>query len=157
MAEPFGIATGVLQVAGIGAELGSALWKCSNDIPHAHRDIGEIAAEVRHTSNVVGSIGSLLAQQDASEKSGTATFTDEARSCLRDRLKDCQSAFFQLDEALRSARQPLGYRKLAISGRWKWPLSKATTVALQGKLKGLTALLSLMLQVLDLARKTEEW
>ncbi|KAK5123889.1 hypothetical protein LTR85_002085 [Meristemomyces frigidus] len=154
MAE-FAIATGVLQVAGTGAQLGQALWKLGSDIKRANQDIGDIATEVKHISSILDNLRKLL-PDDGEEIDSKATFTEEARTSLKDCLDDCESAFGELDKALRSARKTIKCGKLSLSGKWRWPLNKSSTQALQSRLRGLTSMLSLMFQVLHLARKTAE-
>lgn len=50
MAEAFGIATGVLQVAGFGAALGGTLFKCAKAIRNANKELETIAVQVQATS-----------------------------------------------------------------------------------------------------------
>ncbi|KAK5111061.1 hypothetical protein LTR85_012280 [Meristemomyces frigidus] len=154
MAE-FAVATGILQVAGSAAQLGQALWKIGNDVRKANQDIGDITTEVRHISSILNNLGKLL-PHDGQRTDSTTMLTEEARISLRECLEDCGNAFAELNKALLSASKTVAYGKLCISGRWRWPLNKSSTLALHSRLRGLTSMLSLMFQVLDLGRKTAE-
>ncbi|KAK6393922.1 hypothetical protein LTR65_002299 [Meristemomyces frigidus] len=148
----FASATGVLQVAGVGAELCKALWKAGNDVRNGSKDLADIATEVKNVSSALGGLGQVL-QQDDAEREHTATLTNEARSALEECLQDCKSAFAELDQALQSARKSFGYGGISMSAKGKWPLKKGSTQALVSKLRGLTNLVSLMVQILVYARK----
>ena len=149
-------ATGVLQVAGVGAQLCKTLWKCSNDIKNANRDINDIATEVKNTYQALESPGHILQQTELERRATTictAALTDEASSALQECLQDCRKAFSELDKALKLAQKPITCVGVSLAARWRWPLKKDSTQSLQTRLGGLTTVVVLMVHILEFARK----
>lgn len=60
MAEAFGLAAGVPQVAGYGAEVSSALFKCAKKFHNASKDLEEITSQVNNIAMSLGRDDDLL-------------------------------------------------------------------------------------------------
>lgn len=60
MADAFGIAVGVLQVADFGALVGSTLYKCARRFNHASEEFETIANQVGATQPALRSVNELL-------------------------------------------------------------------------------------------------
>lgn len=62
MAEAFGIAAGILQVASFGAEVEGVLLTCASKIRHANKQLSALAGEVNATSKSLEAVGTFLEQ-----------------------------------------------------------------------------------------------
>lgn len=90
--------TGVLQVAGVGAQLCKSLSKYEKDVKNAKKHVDDAATEVSNISSALGSLGRLL-QHDETEQGGAATLTDETCSALNEH---CSSDDPNLDPGART-------------------------------------------------------
>lgn len=56
MAEIFGLAAGVLQVASFGADVGSALYSCATKIRHANKQLKDLSRQVKLRQDVLAAL-----------------------------------------------------------------------------------------------------
>lgn len=148
MAE-FGIATGVLQVAGFGAALGSTLWTYAKEVGKANKDLETIAGRVEATAKCLDSVGTLL--QDPQTKAlHTAKLYDDTRVVC----EGCREVFRELEAAVQVMKSKAGSKAGKLHMPWStrlgWPLSNGRLAELQQVLQHYTAVLHFMLSVLQI-------
>jgi hypothetical protein len=143
MAEAFGLVAGVLQVAGFGAELGSALWTCARKIRYANKELEALASQVDATAKCLGSVGSLLDDPE------TRTFhTPKLYEDTRAVSRGCDEIFLELHKAIRKFNDD-GH-KMSVVARLQWPLSSNKLAESLKILKNYNNVLHLMLAVLQI-------
>lgn len=150
MAE-FGIAAGVLQVAGFGAALGSALWTYVKDVRNANKDLESLAGQVAATATCLDSVGSLL--QDPQTKAlPTAKLYEDTRAVS----EGCREVFQELETAVQSAKagsrsKGSGKMQMPWGKRVQWPLNSSRPKEIQQVLQHYNSVLHFMLSVLQIA------
>ncbi|KAM0722720.1 hypothetical protein Q7P37_002161 [Cladosporium fusiforme] len=147
MAEVFGIATGVLQVAGFGAALGGTLLKCAREIRNANKELKAIAVQVEATSRSLDAVGALLRDPETKDFH-TPKLYDDTNAVSQ----GCHEVFCELNKAVNSFEAKSGKSRYQISlvARMQWPLSSARLLDLQKVLKNYSGVLHLMLAVLQI-------
>jgi hypothetical protein len=143
MAEAFGLAAGVLQVAGFGAELGSALWTCAWRMRYANKELKALAGQVDATARCLRSVDGLL------DDSKTRAFhTLKLYKDTRAVSKGCDEVFLELDRAVRKSED--GGPKMSMMARLQWPLDSNKLAEPLKVLKNYNDVLHLMLAVLQI-------
>lgn len=147
MAEVFGVATGVLQVAGFGAALGGTLLKCAREIRNANKELETIAVQVEATSKSLDAVGALLRDPDTKDIHTPKLYEDTNAVS-----KGCHEVFCELHKAMNAFETKSGKSRyqLTMMARLQWPLSSARLVELQQVLKHYSEVLHLMLAVLQI-------
>ena len=143
MAEAFGLAAGVLQVASFGAELGSALWTCSKRIRYAAKELKALADQVDATATCLRSVGGLLDDPDT-KGFHTPQLYDDTRAVSR----GCNEVFLELEKAVKKFND--GGSKMTLTARLQWPLNSDKLTELLRVLKNYSDVLHLMLAVLQI-------
>jgi hypothetical protein len=143
MAEAFGLAAGVLQVADFGAELGSTLWTCAKRIRHANKELEALAGQVDATAKCLGSVGNLLEDPET-----RAFHTSKLYKDTRAVSNGCDEIFCQLDKAIRKFNND--GPKMSLLARLQWPLSSTKLAESLKILKNYSNVLHLMLAVLQI-------
>lgn len=155
MADAFGIAAGVLQVAGFGAEVGSALWRCTAQIYHANKELVALAGQVEATSKSLDAVGRLLKQPETKAlRSGDATkLYDDTHEVS----KGCKGVFDELDFAVRRFQDRAGKSRyqLPLTSRIRWSMESNRLVDLQKVLMHYRDVLHLMVSVLHIAESRQ--
>lgn len=151
MADGFGIAAGVLQVAGFGAEVGSALWKCVEKIRHANKELAAMAGQVEATSKSLDAVGYLLdsPKTKALHSGDTAQLYQDSRKVS----EGCEKVFNELRDEVQRFQDKAGKAKtrLPFPSRVQWAMSSSKLVELQKVLMHYRDVLHLMVSVLHLA------
>lgn len=145
MAEAFGIATGVLQVAGFGAALGGTLFKCAKEERSANKELETIATQVEATSKSLDAVGALLGDPDTKD-----VHTPKLYENTNAVAKGCHEVFCELKTAVNAFENKSRKLKLTMIARLQWPLSSARLLDLQKVLKNYGDVLHLMLAVLQI-------
>jgi len=143
MAEAFGLAAGVLQVAGFGAELGSALWTCAKRIRHANDELRALANQVDATAKCLESVSRLLDDPDTSAFHSSKLYEDTNAVS-----QGCNEIYLELDKAVKKYND--GGLKLSVLARLKWPLDSQKLAEPLKVLKNYNDVLHLMLAVLQI-------
>lgn len=152
MAELFGTAAGVLQVAEVGFNLASTLYKYASTVKGAERDIKRIARDVKLTSKVL----ERTHQQLKADQQGQLV-TDDALFDLEDVLDGCREAFQEVDDALqKSMKSSAGKSSISFTEKLKWPLKQDKLEVLRANLEKLKTTLLLMLSVLAYGSKMQQ-
>ncbi|USW57956.1 Putative C2H2 finger domain transcription factor CON7 [Septoria linicola] len=152
MAEIFGTAASVLQVAEAGASLATTLYNYAKSVKSAEKDIKKIAREVRLTSAVLQQAHDQLQGQ-----SNVQTCTTKAIHDLDELLIGCREAFQEVDNALTKSMKPGigGAFSVSMTEKFKWPLRSTKLGVLRAHLEKLKTTLLLMLTVLAYGNKTK--
>lgn len=149
MAEIFGTAASVLQVAEVGFSLATTLYKYATTARSAEKDIMKIARDVKLTSKVL----QRTYQQIKADQQGDLC-TEEALFDLEDALDGCREAFEELDGVLQKSMKADG--KVGWGERLKWPLKQNKLEVLRANLEKLKTTLLLMLSVLTYGSKMQQ-
>jgi hypothetical protein len=143
MAEAFGLAAGVMQVAAFSAELGGALWTCARKIRHANKELRALAGQVDATSRCLRSVGDLL--DDPETK---AFHTSKLYEDTQAVSKGCDEIFLELDKAVKKFDNE--GPKMSAFARLRWPLESNKLAEPLKVLKNYSDVLHLMLAVLQI-------
>lgn len=143
MAEAFGLAAGVLQVAGFGAELGSALWTCAKRIRHADKELTALANQVEATAKCLRSVGHLLDDEETKAFHSRKLYED-----TRAVSDGCNEVFLELDKAIKKFND--GGPKISMIARLQWPLDSHKLTEPLKVLRKYNDVLHLMLAVLQI-------
>jgi hypothetical protein len=143
MAEAFGLAAGVMQVAAFGAELGSALWACARKIRYANKELRALAGQVDATSRCLRSVGNLL--DDPETK---AFHTSKLYEDTQTVSKGCDDIFLELNKTIKKFDN--GGPKMSTFARLQWPLESNKLAEPMKVLKNYNEVLHLMLAVLQI-------
>lgn len=148
MAE-FGIATGVLQVAGVGAALSSTLWKYVNQVRSADKDLETIADEVEVTARCLSTVGSFI--QTSQTKALHSADLYENTKAVAD---GCKQIYGELEAALATVQARVHAkgvkRHLGWTDRLQWPLKSSRLRELQQVLQHYAAALHFEISALQL-------
>ncbi|KAK4500349.1 hypothetical protein PRZ48_008538 [Zasmidium cellare] len=151
MAELFGTAAGVLQVAEVGFNLATTLYKYASTVKGAERDIKRIARDVKLTSKVLERTHEQLKADKQAQ-----LCTDDALVDLEDVLEGCREAFQEVDDALNKSMKPSsGKTVISLAEKLKWPLKQDKLEVLRANLEKLKTTLLLMLSVFAYGSKVQ--
>lgn len=147
MAEAFGIAAGVLQVAGFGAEVSRTLWQCAKKIRNAEKDLEVIVGLVSATANCLDGVGQLLKDPETKAQHTSKLYED-----TRAVSSGCQDIFNEIQDAVKTYERKVegGKNRLPMLARVRWPLDSRRLEELQRVLKHYKDVLLLMLSVLQI-------
>ncbi|KAF2166621.1 hypothetical protein M409DRAFT_23255 [Zasmidium cellare ATCC 36951] len=152
MAELFGTAAGVLQVAEVGFNLATTLYKYASTVKGAERDIKRIARDVKLTSKVLERTHEQLKADQQAQ-----LCTDDALVDLEDVLDGCREAFQEVDDALNKSMKPSsGKPVITLAEKLKWPLKQDKLEVLRANLEKLKTTLLLMLSVFAYGSKVQQ-
>lgn len=138
MAEAFGLAAGVLQVASFGAEVGSTLWRCAKKFHYASKELKETASQVETTALSLRRVDALL-HDPATKALHTPKLYEDTTAVSN----GCNEVFRELDKYIKGFEAKSSLGKLPI-----W--SKARWVSDSDKLRGLGQVLRRYNDVLHL-------
>ncbi len=147
----FGVAAGVLQVAGAGVQLAKTLHSCATNMRDAKKDITAIATEVQLTSSALENLGIVL---DKDRDICSAKLQEDVRAAM----KGCENCFNELNtivKAVKRSTKPnaMGFATVSLSSRTKWMLDKNKVKALKIELGQQKITLTLMLEILACASR----
>lgn len=145
MAEAFGIAAGVLQVAGFGAELGGALWRCARTYRNADKQLEAIAKQVETTALSLRKVDDLM-KEPATQALHTPKLFEDTKTVS----KNCLDVFQELDNAVKAYELNSTSRKSRIFPRAKWIFNSDRIVELGTLLQHYQAVLHLMVSVMTI-------
>lgn len=115
MAEAFGIAAGILQVAGIGTEVGTALWRCAKKLQDANKELEMIANEVEVTALSLRRVVVLL--EDPSTKAlHTAKLLEDTNTVS----PNCPDVFRELQNYVKEHGLNSKSRRTRIFSKARW-------------------------------------
>lgn len=143
MAELFGTAAGILQVAEVGFNLATTLYKYASTVKSAGKDIDRIARDVKLTSQVLKRTHEQLKADQQAQ-----LWTDDALVDLEEVLEGCREAFREVDDSLKKSMKPSGGKSgISLADKLKWPLKQDKLEVLRANLEKLKTTLLLMLSV----------
>jgi hypothetical protein len=149
MAEVLGLVASIVQIAGAGAKLSSALYTFTHSAVRADQDILGIASDVELTSNALESVGRVFETED--------TKSIIAQKAIRDAksiIKLCEHVFTDISELVEKRRKlsKEGKKTLSVMGKLSWPLKEQRVELYRKRLENLKSSLVLLLHVLQLAQ-----
>jgi hypothetical protein len=143
MAEAFGLAAGVLQVAGFGAEVSSTLFKCAKKFHNASKDLEDIASKVETTSVSLRHVTALL--EDPTTK---ALHTQKLYEDTATVSNGCLEVFHELDNYVKSFEPKSGFQKMTIRSKARWLFDGNKVHELGQVLRRYSDVLHLMISVM---------
>lgn len=146
MAEAFGIAAGILQVASVGTEVGTALWRCAKKLQNATKELETIANEVKVTALSLRRVVILL--EDPATK---ALHTDRLLEDTDSVAKNCLDVFRELENSIRENGLNSNSLKVRLFSRGRWLLDSGKLGELGRLLQHYRAVLHLMISVMSIA------
>jgi DNA topoisomerase VI subunit B len=150
MAEVVGLVASIVQIAGAGTKLSSALYPFTTAAVRADQDIADIASEIELTSNALASVGKVLETEDTRSVVSKKAITD-ADSLI----KRCKIVFKDIAELLQRRRTVSkdGKKNLSTMEKLAWPMREQRVVLYRRRLESLKNSLTLLLHVLQLAQE----
>lgn len=145
MAEAFGLAAGVLQVAGFGAEVGGALFKCAKKLHNASKELEAIAGQVEITSLSLRRVDELL-RDPATEALHTPKLYEDTNTVS----DGCHEVFRELDKSVKAYEAKSNGGKMKILTRTRWLFDSGRLMELGKVLRHYNDVLHLMVSVMTI-------
>jgi hypothetical protein len=142
MAE-FGLAAGVLQVAGFGAEVGSTLWKCAKKFHNASKELEELAGQVETIALFLQRVVTLL--EDPATK---ALHTPKLYEDTKKVSNGCAEVFRELDNYVKKFESMSSFGKLTVRSKARWLFDGGKLQGLGNVLRRYSSVLHLMISVM---------
>jgi methyl-accepting chemotaxis protein len=148
MAEIIGLAASIIQIAGAGAKLSTALYNFVGSVARADHEMTDIAGDVELTANALDSVGKVFEDEDAK-----SVISMKAVQDAKSLIKRCESVFNEIHEVIDKRRKICkdGKKSLSTLGKFSWPLKEQKVQLLRTRLESLKNSLVLLLHVLQLA------
>ncbi|KAF1849092.1 uncharacterized protein K460DRAFT_84958 [Cucurbitaria berberidis CBS 394.84] len=149
MAEILGLAASVIQIAGAGAKLSTALYNFTSSAARADQEIRDIAGDVELTSNALESVGEVFETEDAKSIVSKKAIQDANQI-----IKRCEEVFNEVSQMIekRTKVGKDGKKSLSIMGKLSWPMREQRVELNRKRLESLKHSLILFLHVLQLAQ-----
>jgi hypothetical protein len=151
MADPItavGLAASVIQIAGAGVQLSTALYQYTTSAVHADQDIADISSDVKLTSNALESVGEVFSTHDAKSIVSQKAIQDASEI-----IKRCEIVFNDISDLVeKGTRLKNGHKRLSVLGKWSWPMKEKRVELHKKRLESLKNSLMLLLHVLQLAQ-----
>jgi hypothetical protein len=149
MAEVLGLVASIVQLAGAGAKLSSALYNYTTSAVRAEQDITDIAGDVELTSNALESVGKVFETEYAQ-----SIVSKKAIQDANNIIKRCKTVFNDITELVEK-RQKVGKdgkKGLNMMGKLSYPFKEQRVELHRRRLESLKNSLVLLLHVLQLAQ-----
>lgn len=149
MAELFGLAASIIQIAGAGAKLSTALYTFVSSAARADHEINDIADDVQITANALEGVGLVF-----SDETSQSVVSVKAMQDARNLITRCEAVFEEIRELVEKRRKVGKGGKsggLTALGKLSWPMKEQRVQLLRSRLESLKSSLMLLLQVLKLA------
>jgi hypothetical protein len=148
MAEVVGIAASIIQIAGAGVKLSTALYTYVGSAARADQDITDIAGDVALTANVLDCVGSVFKEDDAKCLISKAAVRDATSIIQR-----CEDVFKEIDHLIEKRRKVTkdGKKTTSAFGKLMWPMKEQRVELLRRRLDSLKTSLLVLLEVLRFA------
>lgn len=143
MAEAFGLAAGVLQVASFGAEVGSTLWRCAKKFQNASKELEDAASQVETIALSLRRVDALL--QDPSTKALHTPKLYEDTAAVSD---GCNEVFRELDKYVKGFESKSSSGKMTMLSRARWTFDGDKVRGLGQVLRRYNDVLHLMISVM---------
>jgi hypothetical protein len=143
MAEVFGLAAGVLQVAGFGAEVSSTLFKCAKRFHNASKEFDEIASQVETTSVSLRRVDSLL-----KDPTTMALHTQKLYDDTITVSNGCFEVFREIDNYVKSFEPRSSFGKMTVRSKARWLFDSGKVQGLGQVLRRYCDVLHLMISVM---------
>ena len=149
MAEVVGLVASIVQIAGAGTKLSSALYHFTSSAVRADQDITDIAGDVELTSNALESVGKVFETEDAK-----SIVSKKAVQDANNIIKRCEAVFNDISDLVEKRRTTTknGKKGLSMMGKLSWPLKEQRVELHRRRLESLKNSLVLLLHVLQLAQ-----
>ncbi|KAJ0416588.1 hypothetical protein BJY00DRAFT_316704 [Aspergillus carlsbadensis] len=153
MAEPIGLASGVLALAEAGFKLPKTIHEVGSSIVNARSELTELAGELDNFASVLVSVGEAVQKADTE---GRLSSSDNLVKVTEQVLDKCGLEFEKIRKMVKFPTSVLGSsgsgsRSIATWDRIRWSMRKSQTTSLKASLECSKSSLMLMLQTLHLA------
>jgi hypothetical protein len=143
--EAFGLAAGVLQVAGFGAEVGSTLLRCAKKLHNASKELESIAGQVETTALSLKRVDALL--KDPATK---ALHTPKLYEDTNTVSQGCHEVFRELDKSVKAYETKSASGKMRFLSKTKWLFDSDRLAELGQVLRRYNDVLHLMVSVMTI-------
>jgi hypothetical protein len=143
--EAFGLAAGVLQVAGFGAEVGSTLWRCAKKLHNASKELESIAGRVETTALSLRRVDELL-KDPATKALHTPKLYDDTNTVSQ----GCHEVFRELDKSVKAYEAKSTSGTMRLLSRTKWLFDSGRLEELGQVLRRYNDVLHLMVSVMTI-------
>lgn len=150
MAEVVGLVASIVQIAGAGTKLSSALYHFTTSAVRAEQDVADIASDIELTSNALTSVGRVFETEDT-----RSVISEKAITDANNLIKRCEMVFKDIAEVVEKSRTVSkdGKKNLSAIGKLAWPMREQRVELYRRRLESLKNSLTLLLHVLQLAQK----
>lgn len=151
MAEVVGLVASIVQIAGAGTKLSSALYNFTASAVRAEQDITDIASDVKLTASALESVGKVFETENGISKSVANERAIQDANAI---IKRCEEVFKDISELVEKRRTTLksGKKTLSMMGKLSWPMKEQRVELYRRKLESLKSSLQVLLAVLQLAQ-----
>jgi hypothetical protein len=158
-----GIVASVAQLADYGFKLSIQLFAYSQAVSTADQSIKGLSHDISLTSSVLQELCRLMESDDS------GLISTRAIEAIQQTVKECLQVFKELNDVLETSLENLGKshtsdekrkpkRRSIAFAKMKWPFQQPKVELLRSNLDRMTSSLTLMLQVLSMARDiTNQW
>lgn len=143
MAEAFGLAAGVLQVASFGAEVGSTLWRCALKFHNASKELKEISQQVELIVLALRRVDALL--QDPTTKALHTSKLYEDTAAVSD---GCHDVFNELNGYVKDFENKSSFGRMTMRSKTRWLFDSNKLQNLGQVLRRYSDVLHLMISVM---------
>lgn len=143
MAETFGLAAGILQVASFGAEVGGTLWKCAKKFQNASKELEEVAGQVETIALSLRRVDTLL--QDPATRTLHTPKLYEDTTAVSD---GCHEVFRELDKYVKDFEAKSSFGKMTVRSKARWIFGSDKLQGLRQVLRRYNDVLHLMISVM---------
>ena len=149
MAEIVGLVASIIQIAGAGTKLSSALYNFTGSVVRADQDIQDIAGDVSLTANALESVGKVFETEDAK-----SIVSEKAIQHASDIIKRCDEVFKDINKLIEKnkGKSTEDKKGLSVMSKLSWPLKEQRVELTRKRLERLKISLGLLLHVLQLAQ-----
>jgi hypothetical protein len=149
MAEPIGLAAGILALAEAGFNLSKTLHGVGSSIANARSELTELAGELDNFASVLVSVGEVI---QGSDNDGGLSSSDNLVKVTEQILDKCGLEFEKIRKIVKlPVAVTTGSGGIPAWDRIRWSIRKAKTTRLKVSLEYSKTSLMLMLQTLHLA------
>ena len=115
MADAFGLAAGVIQVADFGLEVGTTIWTCAKKFHNANKELREISTQVNTAALSLRRVDALL-KEPATQALHTPKLYEDTKTVS----DGCLGVFQELDDHFKSFALKSGVQEMTVRSKARW-------------------------------------
>ncbi|KAE8372794.1 hypothetical protein BDV26DRAFT_83875 [Aspergillus bertholletiae] len=143
MAEPIGLAAGVIAIAETGFKLSKTLYEVGSSVVNARTELNDLARELDNFAGVLISVGEIVQE-------GSSDNLQRPEHLIRATEKVLERCGAEFEKIRQMVHLPVGH-SVPCWDRLRWPFHKSKTTKLKVSLEYSKSSLMIMLQTLHIA------